>query len=46
MNKKRILTTIIGLPIIIFIMVLNKPILISILMAIMQDWKYHMASKR
>ena len=34
MNKKRILTTIIGLPIIIFIMVLNKPILISILMAI------------
>ena len=34
MNIKRILTTVIGLPIVIFIIALNKPILINILMSI------------
>ena len=33
MNIKRILTTVIGLPIVIFIIALNKPILINILMS-------------
>ncbi len=34
MNIKRILTTVVGLPIVIFVIALNKPILINILMSI------------